>query len=142
MGTEHLFGIGTSKPQEIQPLRFSPQLTVEEFELTAVGQQLLAGNQNLAYILASNQFDIHVMANDTGQNQNTVYTYVGCKAQNFSGSIPANAPVRDSFTFLALDVLDVNGNSIMDTGTNAISVVTSVASAAAGLAANNLGIVA
>lgn len=133
MGAEQLYGIGSAKPQEIQQLRMSPQITVDSFALTAAGLQLLSNNQNLAYLLAGNQFDLHVLA---GKENTTLYTYTGCKAQNFAESIPTNAPIRDTFTFLAMDVLDPNGNSIMSLPDDALT----IASAAATAVANNLGL--
>ena len=140
-GTEQLYGIGSSKPQEIQQLRMSPQFSLDSFALTASGEQLLQGGVNLGYILAGSQFTMHVQ--DGLANPPTVlYTYVGAKCQNFSESIPANAPVRDSYSFLALDVLDANGNSIMDDGNNAIQVASSAVSIAANIVGNNLGVTA
>jgi hypothetical protein len=122
-GTEQLYGIGSAKPQEVQQLRISPQITVDTFSLTEQGQQTFQGGVSLPYILAGNEFDIHVY---DGPTNTVIFTYVGCKAQNFSESVPANAPVRDAYSFLAMDVLDNDGNSVLDTGENALSVATSV----------------
>lgn len=134
-GTEQLYGIGTSKPQEIQQLRVSPQISVDAFNLTAQGIKLLAGNVNLTYTLAGKQYELHIM---DGSNNATLYTYVGCQAQNFAQAVPANAPIRDSISFLAMDVLDNKGNSIMDTGENAIDVGSALVAGA--IAASNLGL--
>lgn len=128
MGAEQLYGIGSSKPQEVQQLRMSPQISLDMFALTARGQKLLTDNQNIAYILAGNQFELYIL---DGQSNTTIFSYVGCKAQNFAESIPANAPVRDTITFLAMDVLDPAGNSIMDTGENAMDIATLAAVAGA-----------
>jgi hypothetical protein len=46
--------------------------------------------------------------------------------------------MRDTYSFLAMDVLNAQGNSILNTGENAISIATAVASTA--LAAGSLGI--
>lgn len=119
MGTEQLYGIGSAKPQEIQQLRMSPAFTLDSFALTAAGQNLLQGGQNLSYLLAGNQYEMIVY---DGLGKAAVYTYVGAKCSNFGENIPANAPVRDTYSFLALDVLDLNGNSIMDDGNNALQV--------------------
>ena len=134
-GTEQLYGIGTSMPQEIQQLRVSPQISVDSFNLTAQGIRRLAGGVNLTYTLAGKQFELHIM---DGQTNSTLYTYVGCQAQNFAQSIPANAPVRDAISFLAMDVLDNQGNSILNTGENAIDIASSFVAGA--LAASNLGL--
>ena len=134
MGAEQLYGIGSSKPQEVQQLRMSPSITLDSFALTENGLKLLANGQNLNYLLAGNQFDIYLL--DGLNAQQTLFAYVGCKCSNFSQNVPANAIVRDSYSFLAMDVLDPNGNSIMDTGENALA----VASAAVSTVANTLGI--
>lgn len=130
MGAEQLYGIGTAKPQEVQQLRMSPQITIDAFALTAAGINLLAGGANLAYLLAGNAFEIFVM---DGINGNVaLFVYVGCKAQSFAESIPTNAPIRDTFTFLALDVLDPNGNSLLNSGENALAVASAGAQALTG----------
>jgi len=119
MGTEQLYGIGSAKPQEIQQLRMSPAFTLDSFALTVAGQALLQAGQNLSYLLAGNQYEMIVY---DGATQTAKYTYVGCKCGNFGENIPANAPVRDTYSFLAMDVLDPNGDSIMDDGNNALQV--------------------
>lgn len=135
MGTEGLYGIGNAKPQEIQQLRMAPAFTLDNFALTATGLTLLANGQRLEYLLAGQSFDMHVV---DGLTNTVVLTYVGAKAQNFAQNIPTNAPIRDTFSFLALDVLNANGQSIMDDGNNAFSIA--AAGASAGLAVTNLGL--
>jgi hypothetical protein len=135
MGTEALYGIGNAKPQEIQQLRMSPAFTVDSFTLTDTGLVVLGGGQRLEYILAGKSFEMHVV---NGESNTTMYSYVGCKAQNVGQTIPSNAPIRTTFAFLALDVLDNNGNSIIDDGLNVLSIAG--AAAGAGLAASNLGL--
>jgi hypothetical protein len=135
MGTEGLYGIGNAKPQEIQQLRMSPAFTLDNFTLTSAGVTLLAAGQRLEYALAGNSYEMHVV---DGLTNTVVFSYVGAKAQNVAQNIPSNSPIRTSYSFLALDVLDANGNSIMDDGHNALNVATAAASA--GLAATNLGL--
>ena len=135
MGTEQLYGIGTANPQEIQQLRMSPSFSLDSFTLTQAGINLLSGGTRIEYLLAGNSFDMHVVDGVTNQ---TVFTYVAAKAQNMAQSIPANAPVRSTFSFLALDVLDNNGNSIMALPDNALTIAS--AAATAGLGASNLGL--
>jgi hypothetical protein len=137
MGTEGLYGIGSQKPQEIQQLRMAPAFTLDSFELTANGLTLLANGQRLEYILAGNSFEMHVLEFVNGAYA-TLFSYVGCKAQNLSQNIPTNAPIRTTYSFLALDVLDPDGNSIMDDKMNALNVASAAASA--GLAVSNLGL--
>jgi hypothetical protein len=134
-GTEQLYGIGSALPQEIQQLRVSPQISLDSFALTTQGVNALQGGTDLNYILAGNVFDFHVY---DGLTNTIKFTYVGCKCQNFAQSIPTNAPLRDTYSFLAMDVLNAQGNSILNTGENAISIATAVASTA--LAAGSLGI--
>ena len=136
MGTEQLYGIGSGKPQEVQQLRWSPSFTLDSFALTATGLTLFQNGQELYYILAGNAFDMHVL---DGLTNTVLRSYVGAKAQNMSNNTPTNAPVRSTRSFLALDVLDPNGNSIMDDGNNALTLAS--AGVGAGLAATNLGIV-
>lgn len=134
-GTEALFGIGNAKPQEIQQLRMAPAFTLDSFTLTDIGLTVLGGGQRLEYILAGKSFEMHVL---NGESNTTMYSYVGAKAQNLAQNIPTNAPIRTTFSFLALDVKDNQGNSIIDDGNNVLSVLS--AAAGAGLAASNLGI--
>ena len=128
-GTEQLYGVGSALPQEVQQLRVSPQISIDSLALTAQGTNSLQGGTNLNYILAGYQFDFHVY---DGLTETVIYTYVGCKCQNFSESVPANAPVRDTYSFLAQDVMDNFGNSILNTGENAIGIAT----ASVGVSAN------
>jgi hypothetical protein len=133
-GAEGLYGVGSPKPQEIQQLKVGPTITVDTFALTQNGINLLAGGQNLAYLLGGNQFDLYIL--DGLNNDAALFVYTGSKASGFSENIPANAPIRDTFTFLALDVLDPNGNSLLTTGENALA----VASASASALGNGLGL--
>jgi hypothetical protein len=118
-GTEQLYGIGSAKPQEIQQLRISPAFTLDQFALTNAGQNLLQAGASLSYLLAGRQYNMHVY---DALTNTVVFTYVGCKCQNFGESIPANTPVRDTYSFLAMDVLDPDGNSILDDGNNALQI--------------------
>ncbi len=127
MGTEQLYGVGTALPQEVQQLRMSPSFSVDAFTLTQAGINLLSNGQRLEYILAGKSFEMSVLDGVTNQ---VMYTYVGCKAQNVSQNVPTNAPIRSTFSFLALDVLDNNGDSIIDSGDNAIAVSAQVAALA------------
>ncbi len=126
-GTEQLYGIGTAKPQEVQQLRVSPSFSLDAFSLTAQGLTVLGGGQRLEYILAGQSFDMHVLDSIT----NTIlYTFIAAKAQNVSMNVPANAPLRTTYAFLALDVIDTLGDSIIDAGDNAIAVAATIANLA------------
>lgn len=126
-GTEQLYGIGTAMPQEVQQLRVSPSFSLDAFSLTAHGLTILGGNQRLENILAGQSFDMHVI---DGTTNTVLYTYIGAKAQNMSVNVPSNAPLRTTFAFLALDVIDTNGDSIANAGDNAIAVAAATANLA------------
>jgi len=116
-GTEQLYGVGNSAPQEVQQLRISPEITVDAFELTSKGRTVLGYPSSYDQILSNNQFDIHLM-NAAGVTDST---YVGCVASSFGKNISTNAPITDSIVFLAMDVLDQNGQSVLG-GQNAFNV--------------------
>lgn len=109
-GAEALYGVGDATPQEIQQLRILPQITLEFFALTQEGTTLLGGGSRLAYNLANNQFQIHLIDN---QSSEVIFTYVDCVAQNFNETLVSNRPIIDSVPFLAMNVLDKDGNSVL-----------------------------
>lgn len=117
-GTEGLYGIGSAKPQEIQQLKVSPEITLDNFALTSLGNNLIQGGTSFASIIANNQFNISVI---DGIANITLFTYVGSVAQNFDETIAANRPVTDAISFLSMDVLDNTGQSILN-GPNAYQV--------------------
>lgn len=109
--TDQLYGVGSAKPQEIQQLRVGPTITLSEFALTTAGQQLIQGGQNLASLLANNAFNIHVVDGPSGQ---PLFTYVGSVASSFNENIPANQQITDNVTFMAMDVIGPNGQSLLN----------------------------
>lgn len=117
-GTEGLYGVGTAKPQEIQQMRNAPQISIENFSLSALGLQITQGGQVLSSALGNAQFNIAIV---DGISNTTLMIYFGCVSQDFNETIAANRPVTDTYTFLALDVLDPDGNSLLS-GQNAIVV--------------------
>lgn len=125
-GTEPLYGIGTSKPQEIQQLRFSMSITLDTFKLTAEGQAFFGETTPLSSILANNSFNLYLLDN-TGT---AFLSYVGCVAASDSLNIAANAVVAQNITFMALDVLDAQGQSVLNS--NSADVFNYIASAAGG----------
>jgi hypothetical protein len=110
LGAQQLYGIGSTNPQEIQQLRFSPTISVEFFELTSQGIALLGTGKRLVYTLANTQVDIHII---DGNTNTPSFTYVSCTANSYSETIATNAIIMDSVSFLALDVLDDTGTSIL-----------------------------
>lgn len=118
-GTEGIYGVGTAMPQEQQQLRIAPQITIDSFALTTNGLQTLGYPSNLASILSNTQFNFYVT---DGNTQQALFTYVGGTASNFSENIPTNRPITDAITFMCLDVLDSNGQSILNSPSNAYQV--------------------
>jgi hypothetical protein len=127
-GTESLYGIGTAKPQEIQQLRFSPNITITAFVLTNQGIIALSYPSNLLSVLANNSFDLHVI----DASGVPLLTYIGCVANGFSQNVPVNAIVTENITFQAMDVLDSTGQSILN-GNFALQAVTDLALLGLGL---------
>jgi hypothetical protein len=109
-GTQQLYGIGNSLPQEIQQLRVSPHITVDMFALTQNGISILGYPANLATILAANEFNFSIR---DGVTNTTLFTYVGGVCDNFSENIPTNQMITDALTFMCADVLGPNGTSIV-----------------------------
>jgi hypothetical protein len=116
-GTEALYGVGNAKPQEIQQLRISPEISLDNFALTELGNTLIQGGVTFASIIANNQFAISVI---DGIDNIVLFTYVGCVARNFSETVAANRPITDAISFDAMDVLDQSGQSILN-GPNAFT---------------------
>ena len=127
-GTESLYGIGTAKPQEIQQLRFSPNITITAFVLTSQGIVALSYPSNLLSVLANNSFDLHVI----DASGTPVLTYIGCVANGFSQNVPVNAIVTENITFQAMDVLDSTGQSILN-GNFALQAITDLSLLGLGL---------
>jgi hypothetical protein len=118
LGVEGLYGIGSAKPQEIQQLKDSMQITIDNFDLTSNGMALIqASLVPLSSLISNNSFNISVVDGITNQ---ALYTYVGCVATNFSQNISSNQPITDAITFHALDVLDATGQSVLN-GPNALT---------------------
>lgn len=109
LGTEGMYGIGSAKPQEIQQLKFAPSITLDFFALTEEGIAYLGYPATLGDVIAGNQFNFFVM-NASGL---AIQTYVGATASNYNTNYPANQPVTESITFLAMDILDRYGQSIL-----------------------------
>lgn len=125
-GTEGLYGVGSALPQEIQQLKISPEITLDNFALTSVGNNIIQNGQNFASIIANNQFNISLI---DGNTNSVIFTYVGCVAQDFNESVSANRPITDAIAFLAMDVLDQTGQSILN-GQNAYNVPSTLGSRA------------
>ena len=117
-GTETFYGVGSAKPQEIQQLRVQPRVTVDTLALTSQGAAIIQSGQTLVGLLANNSFNICIV---DGVTNTATFTYVGSVAADFSESVPMNRPITDAITFLALDVLDASGVSILN-GPNVLTV--------------------
>jgi hypothetical protein len=109
-GTEGLYGIGSEKPQEIQQLRISPTVSIDSFQLSEAGIAIMGYPSSMLEVLSNNNFDFHVM----NEKALPILTYAGAVAQNFNLNIPANQPITESVSFLALDILNAAGVSILN----------------------------
>lgn len=110
MGAQALYGIGSPNPQEIQQLRNSPSISVEFMELTAQGLNLLGTGSRLIYTLGNTQVDISVV-DGTGA---PILTFVGCVANTDSITVTTNQVLLETVSFLAMDILDSAGDSILN----------------------------
>lgn len=112
LGAEQFYQIGTALPGEIQQLRYSPSITLNYFKLTDRGLGLFGytANTPLSSIIANNKFNLAMNDN----NGNLILTFLSCSAASFNMSVPANAPVTEDIDFLALDILDANGVTILN----------------------------
>ncbi len=116
--TEGIYGVGSSKPQEIQQMKNAPTVTVNTFALTDAGESIIQAGQSLPELLANNEFSVCIVDGIANVAQ---LTYVGCVASDFSEDIGSNAAVSDTIVFLALDVLNQDGVSVLN-GQNALTV--------------------
>lgn len=115
-GTEGLYGIGSAQPQDIQQLKNTMTISLDQFLLTDTGLDVLGQPSTMLQVLSNNSFDFHVM-NAKGE---VILTYVGAVASNFSLQISANQPVTQTTNFVARDILNALGQSVMG-GNNALS---------------------
>lgn len=124
-GTEALYGIGSAKPQEIQQLKFSNTFTLDKYRLSKEGAAFFGQTTPLWALLANNYFDVFLLDSDGS----AFLAYVGAVAQNNNISMSANTPLTDAMSFLALDVLDQNGVSVLNS--NSANVFNALASSVA-----------
>jgi hypothetical protein len=111
LGAEQFYQIGTALPGEIQQLRYSPSVTLGYFKLTKRGLALFGytAATPLTSVLANYKFNI-TLQDSTGA---AIYTFVGCSAGSFNTSVTANSPINEDVDFLALDIWDGNGQSVL-----------------------------
>jgi hypothetical protein len=110
MGGEGLYGIGSAKPQEIQQLKFTNTITLDSYKLTAEGLAFFGETADIVTILAFNSFNFFLLDNDG----TAFLSYVGAVAGNTNQNIATNQLVTQGISFLALDVLDSDGNSVLN----------------------------
>lgn len=123
MGGEGLYGIGSALPQEIQQLKFTNTITLDRYMLTGEGVAFFGESAELSTILANNQFNFFLLDNDGA----AFLSYVGAVATSTNTNIATNQPVTSGISFLALDVLDTDGNSVLNS--NSADVFNPLASA-------------
>lgn len=125
MGAEGLYGIGSAKPQEIQQLKFTNTITLDRYLLTKEGEAFFGVATPLWALLANNYFDFFLLDPDG----TAFMAYVGAVAQNNNMNIAANTPITQAMSFLALDVLDSTGLSVLNS--NAVDLFNPLAAAVA-----------
>lgn len=123
MGAEGLYGVGSAKPQEIQQLKFTNTITLDKFKLTAEGVAFFGQTTDLSTILAYNSFNFFLLDNDGV----AFLSYVGAVAGSQNLNIATNQIVTEGISFLALDVLDAAGDSVLNS--NSADVFNALASA-------------
>lgn len=116
-GAEGIYGIGNAKPQEIQQLRTSVTLTLDSMALTEEGISYFGYSASWESILAGNQLILHW----TDYEGNTLLTFDECVASNFSSNLQANQPVTQSTSFIAMDVLDADGDSLLNVAPGSVT---------------------
>ena len=110
MGGDGLYGIGSAKPQEIQQLKFTNTITLDRFRLTAEGIAYFGETADLVTVLAYNAFNFFLLDTDGS----AFLSYVGAVAGSTNMNIATNQPLTEGTSFLALDVLDSDGNSVLN----------------------------
>jgi hypothetical protein len=123
---ERFFGIGSKKPQEQQQLRYEPSITLDTFQLTQAGLTFFGYTSTWLSILVNSQLNITLV----DQSGNAILTFVSCTAADYTSTVPANQPVTEATTFMAMDIWDSSGTSILNDGASALLV--NVAGAVAG----------
>jgi hypothetical protein len=123
MGGEGLYGIGSAKPQEIQQLEFTNTFTLDRLMLTDEGSAFFGENAQWITILAYNSLNFFLLDTDG----TAFLSYVGAVATSTNLNISANQPLTEGTSFLALDVLDSDGVSVLNS--NSAEVINALASA-------------
>jgi hypothetical protein len=125
LGAEGLYGIGSAKPQEIQQLKFTNTITLDRFKLTEEGLAFFGVTADLVSIIAFNSFNFFLLDNEG----DAFLSYVGAVAGSQNLNIATNQVVTEGISFLALDVLDSSGVSVLNSNSadvfNALSSATS-----------------
>ncbi len=111
-GARGLFAIGSMLPQEIQQLQSQPALTLDSMVFTDAGLLALGYPSNLLAVLSNNKFKISVL-NNAGI---LLFNYIDCVADSNTFQIAQNSPVVENVTFLARDVVDQFGLSLIQPG--------------------------
>jgi hypothetical protein len=132
-GTEPLYGIGSSLPGEIQQLKISPTLNMSALQLTSAGLAALGQPSSWLSIVANTQLNFTITDGATGT---VLLTYVACTCDSYSSDIPANAPITESTQWMALDVLDSTGTSVL--ASNSADYFNSVGALASNFLAGNV----
>jgi len=109
MGAEAIYGVSSAKPQEVQQQKFGISVSLDSMELTEAGIAYYGYTSTWADLLAGNELTFHTV----DASGNAIATIVGCVCNSYSKTIPVNQPVTEATSFTAMDVLDANGQSIL-----------------------------
>jgi len=108
-GAEGIMGIGSALPQEIQQLKISPTVSLSNMMLTAAGISALGSPQTWLSVLANTQLDFAFVRGDG----TVMVNFISCTAGSYATDVPANQVLTEQTSFLAMDVTDNNGNSLL-----------------------------
>jgi hypothetical protein len=110
-GAEGIYGVGSALPQEVQQLKISPTISLTNLKLTDAGLQALGNPQSWLSVLANSALDFHFVQRDG----TIMVSFVSCTCGSYSADVPANQVLTETTSFLAMDVQDGDGNSLLAT---------------------------
>jgi len=104
-GAEGLYAIGSIGPFEHDPLRWSAQITLDQFVIHRAKMGQAVQLMNLAPMGPDSTLNAGIMDFEVlDENDTTLMVYEECTIQNYSYSVTANAFSGQNATFLAKNV--------------------------------------
>ena len=110
-GTVQIKGIGTVKPQEILQDNLTATVTIRSLVMVPSLLYPNAAPSAYASILGSGTQTINIAL--TGNSPADLLYFTDCTCDQFLVSLRTNKPLTQQFTFLAMDVLDQFGISVL-----------------------------